>query len=208
MKLLEKPNVISDWRQLLFPLLILLICASIFIQFLKFHEIRVAESGWVWQDPAFSLLPSMDVSIPIFILTYGSVLIYLFYNFKSAERIGWLMITYGYLLLFRMLSMSILPLKEPSDMVFLQDPFLNNFIYPGRINTDLFFSGHCGLLFSMYFLDRKQWYFLLIVGILGIFLMIQRTHYSIDIIGAIPFSFVATVLAKRTSEKIKLPFFR
>lgn len=206
MKLFEKPNIISDWKQVLLPLLFLLFCAGVFIQFLKYHEVRIDESGWTWEDPVLSFLPSEDVSLLIFSLTYGSVLIYLFLNFKHANRIGYLMMTYGYLLLFRMLTMSLVPLKEPVDLVFLQDPFLNNLIYPGKIDTDLFFSGHAGLLFSMFFLNMRHWFYLVLVAVLGVLLMIQRVHYSIDILGAIPFAYLSAFLAKRTFEKYNTKF--
>ena len=99
------------------------------------------------------------------------------------------MFSYALLLLFRIVTLSILPLKEPEMLVYLEDPFLNNLIYPGNIDADLFFSGHTGLVFILFFLTRKI-IFIALGVILGFLLMIQRVHYSIDIIAAVPFAYV------------------
>lgn len=70
---------------------------------------------------------------------------------------------------------------------------MNNLIYPSNIDADLFFSGHAGMVFILYFLTKKWWYALLGI-LLGILLMIQRVHYSIDIIAAIPIALITVRL--------------
>ena len=173
--------------------LFLAICAFVFIPFLDFHEARVDAEGILFSDPVFQFLPVADCSLYIFSITYGSLVLFLLTNFRSSDLVSKLMVSYGLLLLFRMITLSVLPLKEPDTLVFLQDPFLNNLIYPSNIDADLFFSGHVGMVFILYFLTKKWWYFLLGI-LLGTLLMIQRVHYSIDIIAAIPIAWITVGL--------------
>ena len=174
---------------LLLAAIFLLGSAFVFTRFLAFHEIRVDASGWHFTDQFMNLFPIADCSYFIFSITYGSMIFYAFLEYKKPMFASKLMFAYGLLMLVRIATLSLIPLKEPETLVYLQDPFLNNLIYPGDIETDLFFSGHSGLLFLMFFLSRKI-IFLLLGLILGVFLMIQRVHYSIDILAAIPFAYI------------------
>jgi len=173
--------------------LFLSICALVFIPFLDFHEARVDAGGILFSDPVFQFLPVADCSVFIFSITYGSLVLFLATNFRGSNLVSKFMVSYGILLLLRMITLSVLPLKEPDALIFLQDPFLNNLIYPGNIDADLFFSGHTGMVFILYFLTKKWWYVLLGI-LLGILLMIQRVHYSIDIIAAIPIALITVRL--------------
>ena len=105
------------------------------------------------------------------------------------------------MLLLRILTLSLLPLKESGDIIYLQDPFLNNLIYPGEIDSDLFFSGHTGLILIFFFLSKK-WIFAILAGTIGLLLMIQRVHYSIDIIAALPFSYLIVKLVTFLTSKL------
>lgn len=196
MKQFFKDLIDINVRSTLIGAVFILLCAFVFVQFLAFNEERSLQYGFELADPAFNVIPAVDVSLFIFIVTYGSLLIYVIVFRKDKELFSQLMITYGFLILFRMITLSILPLGPPSDMIFLDDPFLNTFIYPGRIDTDLFFSGHTALIFGMFFLSGRKWYFILFALLLGTLLVMQRTHYSIDILGALPFAYFATKLSE------------
>ena len=173
-------------------LVFLLACAVMFSLFLPIHEARVDKLLWYFDDPAFWILPAKDVSIPIFSITYGSMITYILLNRKEKYFVSKLAFSYGLLLIFRTLTLTILPLKEPETIVYLEDPFLNTFIYQGNIDSDLFFSGHTALVCLIFFLTHKwKWLFAAVGVTLGILLMIQRVHYSIDILAALPFAFVS-----------------
>lgn len=196
--------ILKEWKVNLLSAIFLVACAGLFIPFLAFHETRVDSAGWVFSDPVMNLLPVKDVSFYIFTLTYGSLLVYLVMFYKKSKALAVLMISYGLLILFRMLTMSVLPLKEPESIVFLNDPFLNNLIYPGKIDTDLFFSGHTALIIVMFFLSERQRIFAFLALVLGVLLMVQRVHYSIDILGAIPFAYLAYWLSTTVLYKWSL----
>lgn len=95
-----------------------------------------------------------------------------------------------------MVTLSLIPLREPLDLIFLEDPFMNDLIYPRRIVRDLFFSGHTALIFSMFLLSGKKLVFLILTIIVGVSLMIQRVHFSIDVFAAIPFAYLAVFVVK------------
>ncbi len=170
-----------------------------FSLFLPIHEARVDKLLWYFDDPAFMFLPAKDVSIPIFTITYGSIITYVILNRKKKYFASKMAFSYGLLLIFRTLTLTILPLKEPETIVYLEDPFLNYFIYSGTIDSDLFFSGHTALICLIFFLTHKwKWIFALLGIVMGILLMIQRVHYSIDILAALPFAFLAVKIVDFT----------
>ncbi|MCJ8290118.1 MAG: hypothetical protein HRT58_10685 [Crocinitomicaceae bacterium] len=181
----------SQKKLLVVSILFILVCAVLFSMFLPVHEARVDKLLWYFDDPAFLILPIEDVSILIFSITYGSIITYAIINRKEKYFVSKLAFSYGLLLIFRALTLTILPLKEPDTIVYLEDPFLNYFIYEGILDSDLFFSGHTALICLIFFLTHKwKWVFVILGVILGFLLMIQRVHYSIDILAALPFAFL------------------
>jgi hypothetical protein len=180
----------STWLILVISALFLLTCALVFIPFLAYHEPMADRLLWRFDDPFYDWLPAKDLSIPIFSITYGSLLIFLILEYTSPLKIGKLMVAYAFVILLRIVSMTLVPLKESIDVIDLTDPFLNELIYPSKIDSDLFFSGHTALLLLLFFISKRV-LFLVLACFLGLFLMIQRIHYSIDIFGAIPFAYLA-----------------
>jgi hypothetical protein len=183
--------ILRDWKRILITGFLLGIIALIFVQFLEFQELRADRLKWLFDDPVFKILPRKDVSVAIFSLTYGSLICYFIICRKKNYMLSSLFIVYGLILLFRIVTLTILPLKEPVDMVFLHDPFLNELIYQSKIDADLFFSGHTALMVGIYYLSGKNVIFLFSAIAVGVLLMVQRVHYSIDILAAYPFAYLA-----------------
>ncbi len=163
--------------------------AAVFNPFLRYHEQRVEASGIPFHDALMELFPVADCSAYIFSITYGSILLYIVLEARTKYRIEKAIMSYAVLVLLRMLTLSILPLSPPELLVPLEDPFLNNLIYPGEVQSDLFFSGHTGLVCVFFFISRR-WIFIVLAVVLAVLLMIQRIHYSIDILAAVPFAWV------------------
>ncbi len=184
--------------------LFLLVSALLFIQFLSYHEPMADQLSWRFDDPFYAWLPAKDMSIPIFSITYGSLILFLVFEYSHPIKISYGILAYAFLIILRMFTMTLVPLREPIDVVDLVDPFLNELIYPSKIDSDLFFSGHTGLLLLLFFISKRA-IFIVIAFALAIFLMIQRIHYSIDILGAIPFSFIAYQASKLTHRTTLYP---
>jgi len=169
----------------------LLLMAFVMTYFLRYHQDKIELNGGInFQDPVLQWITPADVSLYIFILTYGSVLSYVFLHIRKMTYITHLMYGYSLLLLVRILTMTLLPLDEPEGIVRLEDPFLNGLIYDGNITTDLFFSGHLATVLLIGFLSDYRIYYVIVGVILSYLILVQHIHYSIDLLGAIPVSFV------------------
>lgn len=195
---MKKKQILASALSLLF----LGIVASLFNLFLRFHEHRANEINWQFTDPFFDWIPAADVSLYIFSVTYGSLMIYILTQYKHKHFIDYAAYSYGILILLRMISLTVVPLDAPDSFILLEDPFLNNLIYPGEIQNDLFFSGHVGLLSIFLFISRK-WYFLVLTVVLGLLVIIQRVHYSIDVIAAIPIAYFIVRFTKYLVSKME-----
>lgn len=139
-------------------------------------------------DPILSLLPTVDLSTPIFICIWGTSAL-MFYRCFSNPAI---MITalYGFILVLftRMLTISLVPLEAPMGLIPLVDP-ISNMAYGKAdfITKDLFFSGHTSTMFLMYlcFTEKTdKWVALLSTLLVGSMVLVQHVHYSIDVFAA------------------------
>ncbi len=192
----------SHWKSFICVSVLLSLIAAIFIRFLAFHEVRAERLGWMFDDPAYHVLPVIDSSVFIFSITYGTLLTYLTLHRKVPHAFVLLMCSYAFILLFRIVTLSLLPLVVHKDLIYLEDPFLNDWIYPSRIVADLFFSGHTALVFAIYLLSGKKWPFLFLSIVIGTLLVMQRVHYSIDVIAAFPFAWGAVTLSRWIGGKV------
>lgn len=89
--------------------------------------------------------------------------------------------------LFRMLSMYVTPLEPPLNTIDLKDPLVFVLGTGTIITKDLFFSGHTAtmLLLSLSAVNKKlKTIFLINTFIVALFMLIQKAHYSIDVIAA------------------------
>lgn len=178
--------------------LFLLLCALVFISFMAYHHDKIMQGGGItFHDPVLKLFPGTDLSFFIFLITYGAVLSFVLLHLRQVEKLSWLMSGYGLLLLLRILSMTLVPLNEPPGLVRLEDPFLNELIYPGDITTDLFFSGHIGMLFLITFLSDYKYLYLTAGVILAVLLLFQHIHFSIDIIAAVPVAYLISRMVRK-----------
>jgi len=120
-----------------------------------------------------------EVLIPVQIV----LLIYSIYKNKFASS-GDVMFRFGIMYILRAISMVVTPLAQ------IQDPLVNgsNPVLAPIFYNGMFFSGHTGLTFLIYFLDKGDNKILkktkLVIAILvAISLVLSHSHYSIDIIG-------------------------
>jgi hypothetical protein len=161
-----------------------------------FHYIQ-QRPGAVAFDPLLGLLPRHDVAWPIFALMYGGVLV----------AVGWLtrhphlflrgMWGYFILLLLRMAAIWLVPLVPPLDLVAMPDPFLALIFHTDAseaITKDWFFSGHTSTVVLLALAVRGRWWrsalALAALGI-GVLVLVQRVHYSYDVLAAPLFAWLA-----------------
>jgi hypothetical protein len=167
-----------------------------------FHYIQ-QRPGPVLTDPLLPLLPRHDVSEPIFALMYGSVVV----------AVGWLtrkpklflrgLWAYLITLVFRMAAIWLLPLSPPLAILPLPDPFLAQIFHTvasEAITKDLFFSGHTSTVAVLALAVRGRWLrglLLTAMVAVGVLVLVQRVHYSYDVLAAPFFAWFAYWIAGR-----------
>ena len=169
--------------------------------FFAFIEKR---EGMVLQDFVLDAIPAIDVSVPTFVIIWSMVLL-VFYRIYQNPRL-FLLIAYGFILmcLCRVLTISILPLNPPPGLITLKDP-IANIVYGGKgifITKDLFYSGHTGNMFLFFLCLQAKWDKIIALAasfMVGILVLIQHIHYSIDVISAFIFTYFLYLGAKKVA---------
>jgi len=158
----------------------------------------------VLQDFVLERLPASDVSIPTFIIIWSVVLL-VFYRIYQ-NPIIFLVVAYGFILMCiaRVLTISLLPLNPPPGLITLKDP-IANIAYGGKgifITKDLFYSGHTGNMFLFFLCLQAKWDKIIALAasfMVGILVLIQHIHYSIDVISAFIFTYFLYLGAKKVA---------
>ncbi len=180
-------------------LLVLAISVSVFSSLLiKYTDCR---EGFQLNDCLINYFTPIDLSIPIFILTYGSILFCLIIIFQKIRFFEYAVIGYLLITIFRILSLYYTPLAPPQGIIPLNDPILEASAYQGqKICIDLFFSGHVStmVLFGL-LLENKNFKSIVFINafIVGLMLVMQHVHYSIDVIFAPLFSILSLYISKK-----------
>ena len=166
-------------------------------RFLAWNETR---AGVVLADPILARLPVLDVSWPIFVIFYGGLTLALMDLVPRPWRLLAGLRAYALLMTFRMIGMWVTPLSPDPSNIPLRDPFVELIASGGQVFTkDLFFSGHTSTaaLFALVALHplRKR---VLYAGtvLVGLLVLLQAVHYSVDVFAAPFFALGAWRLGK------------
>jgi PAP2 superfamily C-terminal len=153
-----------------------------------FHSVIGPKPGLQLHDPILNLFPPQDFSVLIFALIYISLIIVLWGLINKPYAIALGLGSYLIITLVRTLTMYVFTLDPPVGIIVLQDPFIDRIAYGGNVFTkDLFFSGHVATLTLLALLEErplaKYWVICCVVCV-GILIIIQRVHYTIDVVAA------------------------
>jgi len=184
---------------LFFQILALLLLAN----FLKYIEQR---EGVALNDPVLSLLEPADLTWLTFGLIYSCLIAALISFAKNPAEIVLALQAYAILIFTRMIAMYATPFDPPEGMIPLQDPLVEFFGTGLLLTKDLFFSGHTALLFLLFLIERRKGLKILFLAsavIVGICLLIQHVHYSIDIFAAPFFSYAVFRLVLKLRQNLR-----
>ena len=190
-------------RELLLTSLFLAFFLLSFVQFLNHIELR---AGVSFQDPILNIITPVDLTWLIFGLIYISLIIAVISLVRDPANLLTALQTYIILTLFRSLALFLTPLNPPPGMILLNDPFVQMFGHGDVLTKDLFFSGHTSTLLLLYLTAKGKilkGIFLSSAIIVGISVLLQHVHYSIDVFTAPFFSFGSLKL----TELIKKRYF-
>lgn len=164
----------------------LAICFALYMMVTRFIFYNRLRSGAVLNDPVLAMFAPVDLSWPIFILLYSSVFFFLVHISARPQTFVYAVRAFLFLFAIRAVFIYLVPLAPPAGLVILKDPFIDNVIgFRSEVVNDLFFSGHVAdLSFFIFCCTNKKlkaWLVLSTVAV-GIMLVIQRAHYTADVL--------------------------
>ena len=201
---LIKQNWQEAWRNKAFRWSLIsgliIISIVIFFTYHFFNYIENSRGGEVLNDWMLNMLPAKDVSIPI-VFFEGSVII-LFFLRCTTNPAMFITALIGliFIIASRCITIDITQFRAPIGIIALKDPIADMIYKTKFINRDLFYSGHVSILFLFYLCSSKKadkYYMLLAVILVGILLLIQHVHYTVDVISAPFFAFGCYWISKK-----------
>jgi hypothetical protein len=212
----KKTNFFRSWkiflirkhnkRELLYTLILLGAVLLGFTRFLNFVELR---AGFSFNDPLLNLFTPVDFTWVIFGLIYAGLVIAIFYFIKDPHLLLTALQSYLVLVIFRSAAMYLLPLNPPADMIPLNDPFVQIFGSGEILTKDLFFSGHTATIFLLFMVANKRILkviFLSFAIIVGLSVLLQHVHYTIDVFTAPFFSYTSVKFAAYIKKRYQLKY--
>ena len=176
-------------------LLIIVALLPFFFQYIQRRD------GYELNDALLNALPPIDVSVPVFLAIWSMVLLFIIRSINSPQL--FLVYLYGFLFLCvcRIITLSAVALETPPGLIELKDP-LSNFFYGSSnfITKDLFFSGHTATLCLFFFCFQRKWDKVIALAcsvVVGVLLLVQHVHYTIDVLAAPVFTLLCFGFAKK-----------
>lgn len=207
--MIEQQNIswksfLINWRNVLLAGICFASTIGLLMLKKSFLEFNEARKGTYLYDFFLQSIGPYDINTIIFIVTYGSICFGLVLCFLRPWITIHLLLAITFLVTMRICTLFFFPLEAPTDIIPLEDLFLKFTFYDkAPLVKDLFFSGHTASLFTLYLLNRRfKWLSSLLLFnsiVLGMMLMVQHVHYTVDIVAAFPFAFLAYFLASKVS---------
>jgi hypothetical protein len=138
-------------------------------------------------------------------IIYGSLIIAVINFVTRPALLLFALQAYSVMILFRMIVMYVTPFDAPVNLISLNDPFVQLFGSGEVLTKDLFFSGHTATLFLLFLITDKKYLkniFLICTISLGISVLLQHVHYTVDVIAAPFFAYASYRIVLAVSGRI------
>lgn len=176
------------------------------LQFPTYFRNIQKRNGTDLNDFVLNYLPSVDVSGYIFAIIYILLSYMLLHIIPKPKLFLLFALTFVIETVFRMTTIYFFPLNPPLNLMILHDTFAEFLIYgdAGPITKDLFFSGHTAtmVMICLFVEGRRDKIIALIATLtLVILLLIQHVHYTVDVMGALFFTYISYLIAQQIINK-------
>ncbi|HTB30606.1 MAG TPA: phosphatase PAP2-related protein [Bacteroidia bacterium] len=165
-----------------------------------FYYIEHLPGGTLLNDWVLRKIPAEDVSVPITLLESSVIIIFLIRSITNPNLFVTYLIGFIFILIFRIITIYITQLQPPVGLIELRDPIAGIVYKSTFIKRDLFYSGHVSIMYLFYLCSIKKvdkYYILFAVTCVGLLLLVQHVHYTIDVISAPFFAFGCFWLSKK-----------
>jgi hypothetical protein len=168
-------------------ILTLLLTIGLLFSFQPFFHLIQQRVGANVNDFVIEKIPAKDLSLLIFISIWSTGLLCVITMFQNPRFMLLLLSAYFVVSISRFISIGLFPLEPPANLIPLVDPLSNKFYGETYITKDLFYSGHTSTVFLMFLCLEKKWmkWIALLASILvGMGVLVQHVHYTIDVVAA------------------------
>jgi len=188
----------------LIALTLILLSFTRYLQFIEFRQ------GAVLTDPILSQFNPVDLTWIIFGLIYLSIIIAVIFFIRDTPTLLLAVQCYCLLVIIRIVTLYLVPLEPPAGIIPLNDPFVQLFGKGQILEKDLFFSGHTATLFLFFLIAKEKilrLIFLISTICVGLALILQHVHYTIDVAAAPLFSIFSfkLILNVKSNKSSALP---
>jgi membrane-associated phospholipid phosphatase len=97
------------------------------------------------------------------------------------------------------------PLNPPPGLIQLSDPIANAFYGKSFVTKDLFYSGHTATVFLIFLcLEKRDEKIAALIAtfIVGVLVLFQHVHYTIDVIAAPVFTYICFFIARKITKPV------
>ena len=207
-KIHPQPSAKEAWKgalnnqkfrwQFIVTILVLSTFTFIFKHFFDYIESR---PGTQLGDFVLDFLPAYNVSWGVFFILYSAIVIGIYTHIAHPKTVLIIFQTYILVTFVRMVTITLLPLEPPIGYLPLREPVVQFFTNGGKIiSKDLFFSGHVSTVLSVYLgthLPKTKSVLFVCVIAMCILLLIQHVHYTVDVLVAIPATYLVYKFCKK-----------
>ena len=170
----------------------------------SFFDIIERRNGVILDDIILSCLPAVNLSVPIFVVVWSMAALIATRCVQNPYTFTLFVWSFLFLTLSRIITIGLVPLNAPRNLILLKDPLSNSFYRGPFITKDLFYSGHTSTQFIMFLCLKKRWEKILALCstvAIGVMVLIQHVHYTIDVVAAPLFAYLVFLLAKKVVDK-------
>ena len=195
------------WSQTLFRkkiaiAFVLNIPVLIFFPF--FFQYVEQRNGTRVRDIFLDHIPAADVSVSIFFIIWSIAFFTLIRALYRPEIFITFLFAFFFLSISRIITILLVPLAPPPNLIPLIDPLSNTFYGGHFITKDLFYSGHVATQFLIFLCLKKtldKWLTAFSTITVAALVLVQHVHYSIDVLAAPAFAFICYKIGANIAKK-------